>query len=1027
MKKLFSIVMMLVSACALWAGPIDQQQALEIAQTYLSTHLSGSNAPQHRLRVAYKGADLKTANVETSNLYVFNINEQDGFIVVSGDDRTEAVLGYTENGAFDPDNIPSNLRWWLDCYERQIEWVKANMPEQSAGPAHSSTEVIAPMLTSKWDQGTPYNNQTPTVNGKHAPTGCVATALAQVMYYYKWPVDATASIPGYRQKGSSNFINALPATTFDWDNMIDSYPANMDVNDARVDAVSKLMRYAGQVVHMSYGEESSGSNETDLIPGAMNEYFGYSNSGWEGIRDHYSIAEWEELILNELRNHRPVLYCGYTSSFEGHAFVCDGYNGDGKFYINWGWGGYADGPFRLSVLDASYSGIGGSATSNQFSWGQVAYFEIQPTGESTVEHYHDNLTAATRPSVQNRVVTRNNSSEDFRIRLFMPVHNNTGGYYSKQQGYALYKGDEMVKRVYTAVINMGQGAATYNALTVSLGSNLENGDYTLYAVSQSKSTGQWEKNVGSDRNYVKVNINDNTMTLTPVPFPDFTINDVTAKKNAIVVDFTNNGTEYNGTINLLDSNFNTVSWEQAAIAEGETTQVAFYIGDKSTFSIYDVYYLNVDHWTENWFYTNATLEGADLKKTLSILNLAEDGQTVYGSKVLCQVDLRNEGTGLYKHTITTEIVNVANGNSNTIAKEIVSVEPGESKTLSYEVPIAKAQRGNTFELTSTHNLDATNIAEDKITFIPQAGAILWNGKGEVSVAPQSATFTVDDNAAAADLIAAYTSNAKANSNPNTIYMLDTSVPTGLKGKNVMNSKLTTANIHFYDGNEYFIPVDFSASKTTNYHRTINEANKWSTIALPFAPTQVTADGEAIDWQKSDSDTGKSLYIMKFNGTEGDKVLFGYTDAMEAYTPYLIGISPELAGKELVFSANTLTILRTTLDNPIVATAGNYQLTGVNTDTVIDGAFIIDGDKAKPANGAAVAPFRAYLTAEGGIAYPEMSIITGVQLTGISDIEMTTESNGAVFNLAGQQVGTAKEMSTLPKGIYVVNGKKVIIK
>ncbi|MBR5688555.1 MAG: C10 family peptidase [Prevotella sp.] len=1027
MKKVISLVMMLVSACALWAGPVDQQQALQTAQTYLSTHLTDSNAPQRRLRMAYQGADLQTANVEASNLYVFNINEHDGFIIVSGDDRTEAVLGYTQNGTFDPENIPANLRWWLDCYERQIEWVKANAPERSAVPAKSSAEVIAPLMTTKWDQGKPYNYETPVIDGKHAPTGCVATALAQVMNYYKWPQDETTTVPGYR-RGGSDYINALPATTFDWDNMLDTYAANMDENDDHVKAVSKLMRYAGQVVHMSYGAESSGSNETYLIPGAMHDYFGYSNSGWEALRDNYSIAEWENLMLNELRNHRPVLYCGFTSSFEGHAFVCEGYDGEGKFYINWGWGGYADGPFRLSVLDASYSGIGGSATSNQFSWGQEAYIEIQPTGESTVEHFRDNLTAYSRPSVQNRVVTRNSSSENFKIRLFMPVINDTGGYYSKQQGYALYQGDEMVKRVYTSAISMGQGGATNNALTISFGSDLENGDYILYAVSQSKSTGNWEKNVGSDRNYLKVNIKDNTMTLTPVPFPDFTINDVTAKKNAVVVDFTNNGTEFNGRISVLNSEFKEVSWEQAAIAEGETTQVAFYIDDeKSDFSIYDVFYLNVDYWKENWFYTNATLEGSDLRKTLSILNLAEDGQTVYGSKVLCQVDLKNEGTGLYKHTITTEIINTANGNANTIGKEIVSVEPGESKRLSYEVPVTKAQRGNTYELTSIHNIDMVNKAEDKITFTPQAGAILWNGKGEVSVAPQEATFTVDDTAAAADVSAAYTSDAKANSNPNTIYMLDTSVPTGLKGKNVMNNKMTTANIHFYDGNEYFIPLDFSASKSTNYHRTISEANKWSTIALPFAPTKVTADGQEIDWQKSESDTGKSLYIMKFNGTDGDKVLFGYTDAMEAYNPYLIGIGPELAGKELVFTATGLSTLKATLKNPIVATVGNYQLTGVNSDTVIDGAFVIDGEKAKPANGAAIAPFRAYLSAEGGISYSEMTIVTGVELTGIHDIEMTTEGNGTVFNLAGQKVGTIKAMESLPKGIYVVNGKKVIVK
>ena len=1019
--------MMLVSACALWAGPVDQQQALQIAQTYLSTHKTATNTPQRRLKVAYQGADLKTADMESSNLYVFNINDHDGFIVVSGDDRTEAVLGYTENGAFDADNIPDNLRWWLDSYERQIEWVKENMPERSAVPAQSSTEVIPPMITTKWDQGAPYNYQTPKKDGSYCATGCVATALAQVMKYYEWPQEATTSVPGYRERGSNEFMNALPATTFDWENMLDTYPSSMSEDDVRAVAVSTLMRYCGQAVHMSYGANGSGSNETYLIPNAMSNYFGYSDSGWEAIRDGYSIAEWEELILNELRNNRPVLYCGFTSSYEGHAFVCEGYDGEGKFYINWGWSGYADGPFRLSVLDASYSGIGGSATSNQFSWGQEAYIEIQPTGESTVEHNRDNLTASNRPSVQNRVVTRNSSSDNFNVRLCMPVLNNTGGYYSKQQGYALYQNDEMVKRVYTAAISMGEGASTYNAVTVSFGSGLADGDYILYAVSQKKSDGKWDKNVGSDRNFVKVNISGNTLTLTPVPFPDFTINNVTEKKNAIVVNLTNNDKEYYGPLYLYDEDMNTVSWEQVAIAEGETTDIALYISDESKFSIYDVYYLNVDHWAENWFYTNAMLDGADLQKTLSILNLGDDGMTVYGSKVLCQIDLTNQGTGMYRHTITTEVINTANGNSNTVDKSIVSVPAGESMTLTFEVPVTKAQRGNTFELASTHNIDMSTKAVDKITFVPQAGATLWNGKGEVSTAAQVATFTVDDNAAAADVATAYTSNAIANSNPNTIYLLDTSVPNGLKGKNVVNSKMATANVHFYDGDEYFIPAAFGASKSVNYHRTINEAKTWSTIALPFAPTSITADGVAVDWQKSESDTGKSLYIMKFNGTEGDKVLFGYTDVMEANTPYLIGIEPELAGKELVFTASGATQLKATKKTPITATVGTYQLIGVNTPTVVDGAFLINGSTATPANGTAAEPFRAYLTADGGISYSKMTIVTGVKMTGISEILTTDATDGVVYNLAGQRIGTAKQPQSLPKGIYIVNGKKVIVK
>ena len=1036
MKKISLLIAALSSVVALKAAPVDPQQAMQTAQAFVDAQNATKAGGPRKLKMAYESKNQLTAAVTKDvNYYVFNVNEKDGFVIVSGDDRTAAILGSTDNGTFDAAQLPDNLRWWLSCYDQQIEWVKENMPERTDIAAKSPSEVIAPLLTTRWDQGEPYNFHSPAIGGVKCATGCLATALAQIMNYHKWPQEPTRSIPSYTYE--SRTIEALPAITFDWDHMLDSYTSSMVTNGIatpEVEAMSWLMRYAGQSVKMNYGTDGSGSNQDYLIPYNLKNYFGYANTCWAAQRINYSIGEWEELFMNELRNNRPILYCGYTSAWEGHAFVCDGYNGDGRFNINWGWGGYADGPFRLSVLDASYSGIGGSATSNQFSVGQIAYLGIQPTGTDTESHYSQRLTVTDRPSVYQRTVTRASASTDFKVVMHMTHTNNTGGTYTRSLGYALYKDGEQVKRLMSMNLkNSGTGLgaqASYSGqngtTTVNFGAGLADGDYEIYAVSQNISTLQWEKDDASDRIYIKAHIEGNTLTLTPMPEGEFTINNVTQTKNALVVDFTNDGEEYNGPFYLQDSEIETVSWEQIAVAAGETTQVAFYIPDGSSFSIYDVYYLSTDYFQDNWFYTNAILEGSDIVKTVKILNLADDGKTVYGSRVLCQIDVTNQGTGTYRHAITTDVRNMNNNNTNTVDKKFYEVPAGETIHLNFEISVTKAQRGIDFELTSTHTKADGSKQEDKLTYTPENGAVMWTGSGEISTAARQSTFVIPEGAAAADVATAYTKDVTANSNPNTIYLLESAVPTGLKGKNIVNAQMRTGNAHLYDGYEYYIPRTMNATVTCNYHRTFTEADTWSTIALPFAPTAVTAEGVATDWQRSESDTGKSLYIMKLVAIDGDQLIFVYADQLEANTPYLIAVGEELKGKELIFTANGQTALTATPASPITATAGSYQLTGVNTPSVVEGAYLVEGNYATPANGKAVEPFRAYLNADGGISYSQMKIVTGKELTGIHDIRTTTNAApGAVYNLSGQRVGQSTQ--TLPKGIYVIDGKKVVVK
>jgi hypothetical protein len=210
-------------------------------------------------------------------------------------------------------------------------------------------------------------------------TGCVATAMAQVMNYHQWPKEACQAVPAYNVGFAPDIdhYDGLPATTFDWDNMLPTYEG-VSSTEAQQEAVATLMRYCGQSVQMLYGTYVS-STDGGLIADALKLYFDYNPNLFYASRTYYGIDEWEDMIYQELAANRPVPYCGQTDQ-GGHSFVCDGYDGNGLFHINWGWGGEADGYFSLSVLNPKRnSGAGASESKLGYCMSQEAIIGIQPS------------------------------------------------------------------------------------------------------------------------------------------------------------------------------------------------------------------------------------------------------------------------------------------------------------------------------------------------------------------------------------------------------------------------------------------------------------------------------------------------------------------------------------------------------------------------------------------------------------------------------------------------------------------------
>ncbi len=306
--------------------------------------------------------------------YVFDTRS--GYMVVSADDVAAPMLGYADEGSFDAANIPDNLRYWLESYASEIAWARDNGVEPARSRASRADRApIAPLVKTQWNQGSPYNNYCPIYNGSRSVTGCVATAMAQVMKYYNYPAKGTGSHSYTTKTLKISQSMDFSSTSFRWTSMADSYGSFSSTSQKN--AVATLMHACGVSVDMDYTPNESGTPSMN-VASALANYFGYDKGVRYLMRDYYGMAEWEELVYNQLVEFGPVQYSGSNTS-AGHSFVCDGYSSDGYFHFNWGWGGMSDGYFLLTALDPTSQGIGGSTAG--YNSGQDIIANVATSGE----------------------------------------------------------------------------------------------------------------------------------------------------------------------------------------------------------------------------------------------------------------------------------------------------------------------------------------------------------------------------------------------------------------------------------------------------------------------------------------------------------------------------------------------------------------------------------------------------------------------------------------------------------------------
>lgn len=362
------MLLLLMMSLASFAGPRSFQQAKEIAlrqAAQLGISMDETSSAKA------KSKRVKSVSGEVPAYYVFPNGEGKGFTVVSGDDRLPEVVGYSDKGTYDEENLPSNYVGFMKAYEEMVGQLDNGDSRASASIAEAKAlrssgyqqPTIAPLLGNiQWNQMTPYNNMCPKYNGTNrSVTGCVATAMAQVMMYYQYPKTLQANIPAYVSHTKNLSIPQInKGESYDWDNMLPQYASYEPLNytEAQAAAVAKLLYHCGVACEMDYGP-SSGANVT---PAILSTYFGYDSDLMQDLnRDAFTLAEWSQIMDKELSAKRPILYSG-RSSDGGHEFVCDGTDGNGLYHINWGWGGYQDGYFDVTILNPDKGGAGsGSA------------------------------------------------------------------------------------------------------------------------------------------------------------------------------------------------------------------------------------------------------------------------------------------------------------------------------------------------------------------------------------------------------------------------------------------------------------------------------------------------------------------------------------------------------------------------------------------------------------------------------------------------------------------------------------------
>ena len=658
-RKITSLLIMCLGLMcgSAWAESISESQARQIAANFMTIHA----IPSTNLKMARKAPKLNSPGVggDKAAYYVFNGQDR-GYVIVAGDDRAPTVLGYSDEGYFDPQAVPEGMQVLLDGYAVQMAALEGGAKAATRLTANSP---IPPLVSAQWDQGLPYNIEFPMLpNGRIAYVGCVATAMAQVMYYWKHPVRPSAPIPAYTSPTYSVYMPSLPAVDFNWTAMQDSY-ADDDDNMKGALAASELSLYCAQSVRMNFGNGSSGA-QTGEVARALINYFGYKPTAKYLDRELYTSKQWEDMLYAELAAGRPVVYDGAKIE-AGHAFVCDGYDGNGRYHINWGWNGVSNGYFLLSLLNPDEQGTGSASGAYGYIYHQGMITGIEP-GSGTMPN--DFAVTINHFEVTGSTTTRSGSSYNFSVSLKNHFTNRTSQNISFEYGWGLYKNGTLQKVLSRDAYDElpPQYFITIDR-TLQFGSNISSGNYLIIPIYSERNKTQWRPCAGATMNYLDVSISSTRCTIIVRGIgntPDFTVNDIstsghmhTGRPVNISLDLTNNGYTRNDFIHMfVNGQFYASAY--ADIEHGKKGTAEFMYMNR-TAGTYNLTFCYKDDGTQEFAslpVTITAMPAANLKGNIKVLNVTSTTRKIVSdNKMSIDVTVNNPSDNAYNEDITVEL------------------------------------------------------------------------------------------------------------------------------------------------------------------------------------------------------------------------------------------------------------------------------------------------------------------------------------------------------------------------------------
>jgi hypothetical protein len=654
--------------------------------------------------------------------YVFSATGG-GFVIVAGDDAAKPVLGYSDSGTYDENN--PHLAYWMEMLSQEIadavengasrddritaEW--ETLSDENERPVNSSGDYVDPLIKTKWDQSAPYNNLCPQIAGVRTVTGCVATAMAQIMKYHEYPTSRDVAIPGYRTPIGINIAAVEPAT-YQWNLMTDVYTV---YSGETADAVAKLMYDCGVSVKMDYNTAfstagGSGAFSSDVVP-ALTAYFDYDAGMSYHERSYYSYSEWINLLKTELKARRPIYYSGFSSG-GGHAFVCDGYDVDNLFHFNWGWGGISDGYFEISALDPYSLGTGGGSGGYNHDQAIVAGICPDKGGYPPVQLKLSTFTAST--------TALNSLTEPFNLTAERLTNIGSGTVGDVYLGILLYGPNDDCYDHKTALQTLDLQPQHYHDETellsgYSLPSGLSAGTYRLYPAF-SASSGIPSVIPAADRNrYITVTVeNDGTVALSSdIATSDLslislkTVGNLYRNRMGIFeAEIGNSGTaDYNSVLRLRLGSQNVVT-EPTIVPAGTTKTVR--LAGKITLS-------PSDYLATVWYDANSVnMPSVQLGDAVTVevkaepaapeLSLVATPSFANGSESVPQntpnltVTLKNAG-GIYVGNVSVDIYqhNSSSIRLGTFGAVYVSIDSGETEEIHYNNPLDFLTTGKQYD------------------------------------------------------------------------------------------------------------------------------------------------------------------------------------------------------------------------------------------------------------------------------------------------------------------------------------------